>query len=251
VDDGSTDNTKELLKKYIRKKQINYVCQKNKGQAVARNRGIKLSRGELIAFLDADDVWSQKKLELQISRFKDKEVSLVYGNVLFQNGKSEKVSPFHKKFKRGYAFEELLIQNFICISAAIIRKKVLYECGLFDHKLRISPDYNLWLRVAKKHKMDYVPEIIGKRRLHGKNIVFNREIFIKNTLQIKKEICDKFKVSKKLKKNSLHNSYFDLSYCLTENKEYIKAIKALSKAFFSKPLDYRNYKLLAKIILHS
>ena len=69
VDDGSTDNTKEALRSYVYNKQIRYIYQKNKGPAASRNLGVEKAEGDFIAFLDADDLWNEKKLKKAKSVF--------------------------------------------------------------------------------------------------------------------------------------------------------------------------------------
>lgn len=248
IDDGSTDNTKELLKSY--KKKIKYIYQENKGQAWARNTGIKKAKGELIAFLDADDVWLAKKLELQVPLFKDKEIGLVYGDIALFGDKTNLKLIHNNDFKRGYIFKDLIKDNFICISTTIIRKDVLDMVGLFNSKIRYVEDLELWLRVVYKNKIDYTPEKVVKYRVHPGNVSRDYEKQFKTELFVIKNACKRFNMSKKLKRDCLFNSYSRLSYFSLEDRKYNVALKALFNAILLKPFKFKNYKLLIKIILY-
>ncbi len=83
VDDGSTDNTENILSNYVNKNKIIYVKKKNGGPGSARNLGIKLANGEYIAFLDADDMWEKNKIEKQLSMALSSSSDLVYTSRYF------------------------------------------------------------------------------------------------------------------------------------------------------------------------
>ncbi len=166
VDDGSTDNTKSLIKEY---EGVEYRYQKNAGQAAARNSGIKHSRGEFVAFLDADDVWLPDKLEKQVPLFSDPSVGLVYCNMKFFGSSCKFNSRFEMsngKVYRGSVTPQLLCRNFIPVSTAVARKSVVNEAGLFDERVEYRPvggeDYELWLRISIQHDVDFVDAILAK-----------------------------------------------------------------------------------------
>jgi len=169
VDDGSTDNTKHIVEEFIKKdSRIKYFYQENKGQPFAMNTGIKLSKGKFIAFLDDDDEWYLEKLEKQIEFLnKDENIVLVFSDVIIRGGyldgmRSSEVS----KPYCGYVYPKLLLRNFLTASSVVIKRKVLDEMGYFDtfHCIKITQtqDYDMWLRIAKKYKIGYVPEVLVK-----------------------------------------------------------------------------------------
>ena len=169
VDDGSTDNTKNVVEEFTKSdKRIKYIYQENKGQPSAMNTGIKNSAGYFIAFLDDDDQWMSRKLEKQVDLFnKDKEIALVFTDAIIQGGKlnSKKSSDISKPYS-GYVYKHLLRQNFITASSVMVKKEVLEKCGLFDEspiiKTTQMQDYDMWLRICKKYKIGYIPEILVK-----------------------------------------------------------------------------------------
>jgi glycosyltransferase involved in cell wall biosynthesis len=167
VDDGSTDQTRQIVEEFQKKdSRIKYFFQNNKGQGAARNLGIKNASGNYIAFLDSDDEFFENKLERVISHFeKDKNIGFIYtdaiiiGDYLYKKRRSEIVTPYS-----GGIYIKLLFNNFITTSTVIVKREVLQNCGLFDESdlLRNFEDYDLWLRIAKKYKIEYIPEVLTK-----------------------------------------------------------------------------------------
>ncbi len=170
VNDGSTDNTAEIIRGYG--SSLIYVEQKNSGPAAARNAGVALAGGEYIAFLDADDVWAPTKLEEQMRIFSLRpEAALVYCQ--FESfGQSYDVgaSPWPKKVYSGRLFDKLLVESFIPLPSVVIKTSVIRALGGFDEDLLTAEDTNLWIRVARSHEIAGIEKALVKRRLHGNNL---------------------------------------------------------------------------------
>jgi len=180
VDDGSTDNTKSILEKYIKSGEIKYIYQDNNGPASARNNGIKKSSGEFIAFLDADDVWLPNKLEKQIKLFENNDVGLVYSDMEFFGGKFKyrhHSEVLKREMFRGYVYGKLIFENFIPTSSIVVRRDVLDDIGLFDEdrELFAIEDYDLWLRITRRYKVDFVNKPLVKYRIHKDKISGSRK----------------------------------------------------------------------------
>jgi len=175
VDDGSTDNTSEVILPYLSNPCLRYIRKENGGQASAKNRGIIESKGEFIAFLDADDVWFPTKLEKQIALFADQKVGVVYSKrVLIDPYGNER--PFgHPKLYRGPVLDQIFINNFVCFSSAIVKRQCFEEVGKFDESLPMAIDYDLWLRIAVHYHFDYVNEPLVKYRLGHGHMSENKE----------------------------------------------------------------------------
>ena len=172
VDDGSTDGSSEIIKRFD--PRVIYQFQVNKGQSAARNAGIHLSHGDLIAFLDADDIWFPEKLKLQVNYFLDHpEVSMIHSNMSIGTNDSI-ITPALPIIKRhiGFSiFDELYLGNFITTaSAVVLRSECLKVTGLFDENFRNAEDYDLWLRVAANFKVGYQDVVMGIYRVHGDNL---------------------------------------------------------------------------------
>lgn len=151
VDDGSTDNTKKIVKEYQQKdKRVIFLeNKKNLGAAKSRNKGIKISSGKYVAFQDSDDEWMPTKLSVELDIFsRHKDVGLV-----FSNAKKTKRIPIKNKTEETMLSGEsltnkLLLNNFIDIHV-LIKKDCLIQSGFFDEYLPRFQDWELWIRLSK------------------------------------------------------------------------------------------------------
>ncbi len=147
IDDGSTDKTQKILKSYNH--HIVAVRQENKGVSSARNRGIKIAKGEWIALLDSDDAWKKNKLQKQMDFIDaDKKIKICQTDeVWIRDGKQ--VNPGHKHKKvSGWIFESCLPLCLVSPSAVMIKQEVFEKIGPFDENMPACEDYDLWLRCA-------------------------------------------------------------------------------------------------------
>lgn len=159
VDDGSTDNTGELLTKYGTDKRFNYCRVENGGVSKARNIGVSKTSGEWLAFLDSDDEWLEDKLERQIKYIKENpKCKLIHGEELWvRNGKRINPKKVHKK-SGGDIFERSLGLCLISPSAVILRRELLDEMNGFDEQFIVCEDYDLWLKVSCRYEVGYLSE---------------------------------------------------------------------------------------------
>ena len=173
VDDGSTDDTPRLLKKYA--SSIYYVCQRNKGRSAARNSGIRLARGEYIAFLDDDDTWLAGKLKRQAA-FLDShpDVALAhtftglmdeYGRPLRKETKRH-LQSYHKAMRLEYTYEGMSRWCVMYTSAVMIRKACFARIGFFDSNIEAFEDWDIYLRFALEYKIGTIPEALVRIRIH-------------------------------------------------------------------------------------
>ena len=157
VDDGSTDNTRELIqRKYD--DRVSYCYQENQGIPGARNTGIKKARGKYIAFLDSDDFWLPEKLQKQLNLFAEHPE---YGLVASCCGKIRMDGSYQKHNrwgKSGWVLRDLFEKNFIRTSSVIIRRDCFDKVGLFDEVLLQTQDYDLWLRMAAEYQVGFINE---------------------------------------------------------------------------------------------
>jgi len=152
VDDGSKDDTKELVNAYQQTNiKIIYIYQENKGPAAARNNGIKNSACEFIAFLDSDDIWHKRKIELQLKQLKKNSEFLIShtSERWMRQGKH-----LNRKKKHLQKHGDIFFQNLkLCaagMSTVMVRKKIFNIYGLFDEDLLCCEDYEFWLRIGEK-----------------------------------------------------------------------------------------------------
>lgn len=137
----------------------------------ARNRALREAKGSLIAFLDCDDLWLPEKLEKQVPLFDDPEVGLVYSDTLFFNqAGDEKRLYSDKQPYRGRCFRELLTNYIISLETAMVRREALDDLEYwFDDRFQVIEEFDLFVRIGMDWKIDYVPEVLGKWRVHGES----------------------------------------------------------------------------------
>ncbi len=154
IDDGSNDDTSEIVKEFP---GIKYHFQKNSGVSSARNRGIKASTSEWIAFLDSDDEWHKEKLKEHVDFHTQNTDTLIsYTNERWIRNSVEVQLP--KKYRKhgGYIFKECLSHCIIAPSATIIHRTLFDKVGLFDESLEVCEDYDLWLKIAAKNRIGLI-----------------------------------------------------------------------------------------------
>jgi glycosyltransferase involved in cell wall biosynthesis len=166
VDDGSPDNTGEVLKRYG--ERLRYVYQTQQGVSAARNRGFELAQGEFIAFLDSDDLWLPQKLALQVA-FMDQhpEAQICYTDEIWiRRGKRVNPQKKHAKYS-GEIYPRCLPLCIISPSSALMRRALFKQVGAFDPGLPVCEDYDLWLRVAARFPVFFIPQrLIVKKGGH-------------------------------------------------------------------------------------
>lgn len=169
INDGSTDNSDEVMQGYLTDPRIRYIKQNNAGQANAKNTGIHSARGDLIAFLDADDCWDDTKLEKQLVLFDDPAVGVVFSRARFvdEQGKPLKfqLTGEYLTPRAGMVTPYLVFDNFIPFSSSVVRKQCLARVGQFDESLKMGIDWDLWLRISIYYAFAFVDEPLLVYRL--------------------------------------------------------------------------------------
>ncbi len=246
VDDGSTDKTEEVLRPHL--DRITFIRKENGGPGSARNAGIKVAKGEYIAFLDSDDLWLPEKLNGQVKYLDDyPDVGLLFTDFeIFcedENGQERKLREIHINVE-GPCFDKLFQKNFIPTLTVIIRKSCMDAVGLFEESrdLVVGEDYELWLRMAMRYRLGYIPKITARYRCHNDNIVgtdlaknYAGHLRVINKILVRyPEIPKRFNID-------MEEYYRNFFYCagrnLYQNKMYRPAVQYLRQAL--------SYKLFA------
>lgn len=150
ADDGSTDDTPDVLESY--QENIIVIRQENRGVSAARNAGIAAASGEYLAFLDSDDLWLPGKLSEQVAFFNSRPDALICQTeeIWIRNGKRVNPKLKHKK-QSGMIFEPSLHLCLVSPSAVMIKRSLFEIVGLFDESLPACEDYDLWLRIICRY----------------------------------------------------------------------------------------------------
>lgn len=179
IDDGSTDDTPEALASYGDK--IRAIRKANAGPAAARNTGIMDACGELIAFLDDDDLWDPRKLDVYVTAFdQHPEVGAVYGNYQFIDGDGRIVAPLEieaeshfGKMPSGQVYYEFLSSFYGVPATMMVRRECFARAGLFDPHCDSVEDWDMWIRIARDCKFLHIQEPLAYYRCQPNSVSTN------------------------------------------------------------------------------
>jgi glycosyltransferase involved in cell wall biosynthesis len=201
VDDGSTDGSRAAVARYREDPRVRFLeHDSNKGIAAARNTGIRASTGELIGFLDQDDIWLPEKLALQVPRFScdgSDDLGLVLSDTLTADKDGRPcgapsrlpVPADLNDLSREDAFRKLFAGNFITTASVLVRRECFDTLGLLDESIRGgADDYEFWLRLAGRCRIEHLDECVAVRRVHSGNYSANTERLISDTLVFSRRV---------------------------------------------------------------
>ena len=175
-DNQSTDSSPQIVKNYSDKRITYLRSNQFTSLGEARNEAIKVSRGELIAFLDVDDIWLPKKLELQVPLFNKSKVGIAICDTVFFNKRGD----FKQLYKTdkpvtGNVFKELLRAYYISLETVIIRRSSLEKLTYwFDNRFSMIEEMDLLIRLSAICELAYVDEPLAKWRMHEKSWPFEK-----------------------------------------------------------------------------
>ena len=240
VDDGSTDNTSNLVKSFEASIPIFYVKKANGGASSARNAGILLCSSKFIAFIDADDEWYPEKLENQLKVFSKGEftnLGVIYCGyeIIDENGYP---TDEHYVLKgdttiRGQVFEKLLYGNMITGSGSsvFVKRECFERVGGFDESLINCEDWDMWLRIAESYCFDYSPLNLVKIRRHDQNIQNLRSLMFSSQILFFNKWCARLKTD--------HECFDDWGLSIAYQLLYHKSYKMLRDTYNLLSINYR------------
>lgn len=254
VDDHSSDNSSEVVKKYLNDKRIilkQNDC--NKGIAASRNLALKQAKGDFIAILDQDDEWLPQKLEKQMRLFNslDSTFGLVYCNtkVQFENGH---VQPFKKDIAPRQSIEEnfkkLYLTNYISSLTVVFRKECIQKVGYFNENIQWGgDDYDLWLRISAQYKFAFVDEVLCIRHEHGKNFSHAKKKMMYGSLETGNELIENKPERKTLLNQRTALLYYRYGIETLKTGPLTEGLNFVIKALFTSPIAFQE---LGKTILN-
>lgn len=269
VDDGSTDNTAQLVKVFCdNDSRFKYFRQENSERAVARSYGLSLASADLLCLVDSDDLWYSNKLEKQITIMDaDSEIMLCYASVnrIDMKGAPVKSSPRQHQGFSGYIFFDLLMRNFIPSVTPMFRKSVFKEVGAQVTEFIPYEDWDFWLRFSRLGKFHHIQEPLGEYRLHpGQSVQNVKAEHIEKVTLLVLDNNTRIDISKYLQLSSTKNDFDSVvseAYSLANLRFaywYLVAAKTgiafdrlkKSLSFSNKRLlDYRWYGLVLAYLL--
>lgn len=247
VNDGSPDNTDEVVKRYMADHsdiKFVYLEQQNRGLGGARNTALRHASGDVIAILDQDDIWYPDKLEKIARVYKERpEVDVIcHSQNVRKNGELARV------FRPGPNGEDvyrklLFVENMLSTSAVTFRKKAIDEVGFFSEdreNFHFVEDFDLWLRMASKgYKFHFTDDILGEYTEHDNNYSKELETMLKSELNVLDKHYKSFKI-KNLKDRYLMRRTVAVIYSRISRKyfksgRFWQGLKYFAKACFKDP----------------
>jgi glycosyltransferase involved in cell wall biosynthesis len=252
VDDGSTDNTRELVARFAGDPRVHYYWQSNAGQTRAKNCGIRNSRGALLAFCDADDMWRTDKLERQCALFDDApEVGVVYSRcvkLLETGAQIEAAEPLY--FPSGRVTAELFKYNFVPFGTAVVKRTCFDRLGDFDERYRMGIDWELWLRLSTQYEFRFLDAITYVYRVWPGQMSSNWRGRYEHCFRIMDDFLSRHPraVPKHVVREAWAHSYVERARvrCLQAG-EHGRAVLDVMRALQYKPGYLRAWKSLGRI----
>ncbi|MBM4260379.1 MAG: glycosyltransferase [Deltaproteobacteria bacterium] len=255
VDDGSTDNTTQVLEEF--QGRICYFHQANRGPSAARNLGVKNARAPWIAIQDSDDLCAPNHLEILYGYAQQHpDCGMVFANGSYLGGAEhnrETIIPTEKSRRlaaRGVQLEDIFDKSIVRLQAALISKSCYQAVGGHDESLRISMDLDLAFRLMNRYPVAYLDEVVFYYRKHGGNISGNQELrLLENIRVIEKLLADNPKAEQLLGARRvaarLAYRYYRLAKGRWQAGQKEQARQALRSAVALRPLalKYRLYQM--------
>ncbi len=211
-DGGSTDGTLDIIKHYSQKypRIIKWISGKDKGQTNAINIGMRKVNGDILTYLNSDDVYKKRALK-EVAEFflKNPKIMWAYGKADIIDWDDKPIRRWITVYKnfwlRGYSYTTLLILNYISQMACFWRKEAAKDVGEFDEDQNFVMDYDYWLRLGDKFKAGVINEYLGSFRIVPST---------KSSTGFVSQFKDEYEVAKKRTKNSLILSLHKIHYQL-------------------------------------
>ena len=262
VDDGSTDNTAALVRDLD--PRIEYHYQANSGAAVARNLGIDASKGDLIAFIDADDLWHPRKISTQVGYLGDHpDIGLVYNRWkvigpdehfgdpdLFDV--TDDVPLDIDDSKSGWLYETLLTESCVVhTTSAMVRREVVEAAGRFNENLRRGQDYDYWIRVSRVAPMAKLTATLSCYRINpsgvtirGTRVNYAAAVLENAVAEFGLKNVDGSQIAPKKAMIRLSTVWRDFAEHHIQGRNYELAFDATKHALKYRPFEVRNWRAL-------
>lgn len=284
VDDGSTDNTKNVLASYIEKGLLSYNYQENQGPGSARNRGIRKAKGEYIAFLDSDDILLPDSVEKRIAFFeRQPDVAMIFTDlyrIKKKGGYAEvhlKENSFLTLFTKAiiyrdpprYVFDKtfrdmaFVHHPFIKTPTVMVRKSIFEKVGYFNTQLRAAEDIDLWLRISQYGLIGYIDKPLSRWNNYRSILTSNYRSFFEDSINYYKTLLSEANISPKNRKairKRIAKLLFNLGYnhcdkgnirlsrkCFWESLRYYPTDRSCVKFIFLTCLPESAYYFLKRL----
>lgn len=243
VNDGSIDETDEVIKEFVQDLRLKYYKKVNEGVSKTRNFGFKHSKGDYIAFLDADDVFFSDNLRRKVEFLENNsDFDAVHSDVQYLDSAGSKLQRFNKGVSGSGLHTRVLLWNETVIPAfssnIVIRRSVLNKVGDWDENLSTAADQDLTIRICKDYVVHRIPEpLVGYRIVEG-SMGRHSEVFERDHLYVYQKALK----NNWFENNSIKNKSFAKLHLIiastwwVQSKNWRKAVKHLLASFFYSPI---------------
>lgn len=244
VDDGSTDGSRAIAERFAVEHpgKLRYLHQENQGHVVARNRALETADAELIAMLDADDVWRPEHLARSVELLDARpEIGLTHAEVINIDAEDRELGrpQRERRYLSGRLFRYLYTRRgHIACTTVVFRREALAKSGLFDPNLaRLgNSDRDLWLRISQHCEIAYIEEPTAYYRVHPGNFSANPEKMYKGRMYVIEKYAGTPHVDALLKRHALAGLYKQMGDQHMEAGERREAVRMFQRAAWTYPL---------------
>jgi len=262
IDDGSTDSTSEIIKQFGNK--IRYFYQENGGPSAARNAGIKNAKGDLVAFIDSDDVWLPDKLSQQVQLFDENHRLGLVSSAYYSCDSNLNINRIIKDDRltnKKYIMKKLFIRNIFPTPTVLVKRECFEKVGLFNESYGFAEDWEMWVRIVLEYDLAYIKTPLCRCRRHNSSITYQKQE--ENFNDWMKVIKENFKRGNERDSRIYHNVllrkamswyYMNVSYHYSCKSDIGNEMKYLTKSLMEWPLlidkKYILAALLSKLVGH-
>jgi glycosyltransferase involved in cell wall biosynthesis len=256
VDDGSSDGSAELIEAIAKREpKVTLVKAKNGGVAAARNLALDRIQGELVAFLDGDDIWLPDKLEHELPVFdRYPEVGLVYSDFYeFTDAAPDDQRRVHaRSYVAGHGkplADYYLLDAPVIPSTMVVRRTVFALIGGFNTELRVGEDTEICLRIAEQSEFHHIALPLARKRLHASSLSSQQDRLWPNHIKITEQFADRNPTLKALAGKRLSRRAAKVGWGMVQFGDRRRAAIYLGRALRYDPLHVRAYFYLALALL--
>jgi glycosyltransferase involved in cell wall biosynthesis len=256
VDDGSTDNTPQVLAPFLDRlgPKIKYIKQANRGLPAARNTAIRSSSTELLALLDADDVWLPSRLSESVKVMDARpQAGLSYGLITGIDAEGNHRGTFegNPRHAEGHIAPYIYMRKVELPCPTItFRRRCVEEVGLFDETMRATEDRDLWLRIALRHEVAFVPKLLAYYRLSASSMSTDPQRMLQAQLQFIRKHYGAKGCGLLSRQIALARAYKQRAEALKTRNQSWAALKSSLHALALYPLGADNIRTTGSLLFH-
>jgi glycosyltransferase involved in cell wall biosynthesis len=257
VDDGSTDNTAEVVAPFLARfgSRITYIQRTNQGPSAARNAAIRASTSEFIALLDADDAWLPCRLIESITiLIAHPQAGLAYGLFTYMDPDGNLGSTWegNRRYAEGRIAPQIYMRRVELPCPTItFRRRCIEEAGLFDESMRATEDRDLWLRIAFRYEVAFIPKVIAYYRVSPNSASANLQRMFEGQLQFLRKHYGAVGCGLRARQRATARVYKQKAETLKLHNKLGAALLTAFRAAATYPFDIDNIRTAASILLHS